>query len=83
MMKVNEVTTFKIPPDKTEADNTMRKLIDEGFEKDKLHPDNAFLFWMPRAEANMCCTEAQSTHLWLLRSVLQTWTNQRCRCKIC
>jgi hypothetical protein len=38
MMKVNEVTTFKIPPDKTEADNTMRKLIDEGFEKDKLHP---------------------------------------------
>ena len=38
MMKVNEVTTFKIPPDKTEADITMRKLIDEGFEKDKLHP---------------------------------------------
>lgn len=38
MMKINEVTTFKIPPDKTEADITMRKLIDEGFEKDKSHP---------------------------------------------
>jgi len=37
MMKINEVTTFKIPPDKTEADITMRKLIDEGFEKDKSH----------------------------------------------
>ena len=31
-------TTFKIPPDKTEADITMRELIDEGFEKDKSHP---------------------------------------------
>ena len=38
MMKINEVTTFKIPPDKTEADITIRKLIDEGFEKDKSHP---------------------------------------------
>src|SRR6266496_6643887 len=38
MMKVNEVTTFKIPPDKTEADITIRELIDEGFEKDKSHP---------------------------------------------
>jgi hypothetical protein len=37
MMKINEVTTFKIPPDKTEADITIRKLIDEGFEKDKSH----------------------------------------------
>jgi len=38
MMKINEVTTFKIPPDKTEADITIRKLIDEGFEKDKSRP---------------------------------------------
>ena len=29
MMKIDEVTTFKIPPDKTDADVTMRKLIDE------------------------------------------------------
>ena len=32
MMKINEVTTFKIPPDKTDAE-----LIDDGFEKDKSH----------------------------------------------
>ena len=38
MMKINEVTTFKIPPDKTEADITIKELIDEGFEKDKSHP---------------------------------------------
>jgi hypothetical protein len=38
MMKINEVTTFKIPPDKTEADITTRELIDEGFEKDKSRP---------------------------------------------
>ena len=38
MMKINEVTTFKIPPDKTEADITIRELIDEGFEKDKTRP---------------------------------------------
>ena len=25
----------------------------------------------------MCSTEAQSTHLWLPRSVLQMWTNRR------
>ena len=31
MMKINEVTTFKIPPDKTEADIMIRELIDEGF----------------------------------------------------
>ena len=29
------MTAFKIPPDKTEADSTIRALIDEGFEKDK------------------------------------------------
>src|SRR5205814_4878107 len=29
MMKINEVTTFKIQPDKTEADITIRELIDE------------------------------------------------------
>jgi hypothetical protein len=40
MMKINEVTTFKIPPGKTEADIKMRQLIDEGFEKDKSHPRN-------------------------------------------
>jgi hypothetical protein len=38
MMKINEVTSFKIPPDKTEADITMRQLIDEGFEKEKSRP---------------------------------------------
>jgi len=38
MMKINEVTAFKIPPDKTEADITIRALIDEGFEKDKSSP---------------------------------------------
>jgi hypothetical protein len=38
MMKINEVTIFKIPQDKTEADITIRELIDEGFEKDKSHP---------------------------------------------
>jgi hypothetical protein len=34
----HEVTTFKIPPDKTEADITIRELIDEAFERDKSHP---------------------------------------------
>ena len=38
MMKINEVTSFKIPPDKSEADITIRKLIDDGFEKDKSRP---------------------------------------------
>ena len=38
MMKINEVTTFKITPDKTEADIKIRELINEGFEKDKSHP---------------------------------------------
>ena len=38
MMKINEVTAFKIPPDKTEEDITIRKLIDNGFEKDKSRP---------------------------------------------
>src|SRR5215510_6698235 len=38
MMKINEVTAFKIPPDKTEADITIRELIDKGFEKDKSRP---------------------------------------------
>jgi hypothetical protein len=38
MMKINDVTTFKIPADKTEADITIRQLIDDGFEKDKSQP---------------------------------------------
>ena len=38
MMKINEVTSFTIPTDKTEADITMRELIDEGFEKEKSRP---------------------------------------------
>jgi len=38
MMKINEVTTFNIPPDKTDANIKIRKLIDDGFEKDKSHP---------------------------------------------
>ena len=63
MMKINEVTAFKIPPDKTEADIAIRAFIDEGFEKTSSALDNVFLFSMPKAEANMCFTEAQSTHL--------------------
>jgi hypothetical protein len=43
MMKINEVTAFKIPPDKTEANITIRKLIDEGFEKEKSHPRQRLL----------------------------------------
>src|SRR5262245_11898308 len=54
MMKINEVTAFKIRPDKTEADITIRALIDEGFEKTSRALDNVFLFSMPKAEANMC-----------------------------
>ena len=38
MMKINEVTAFKLPPNKTEADITIRELIDKGFEKDKSRP---------------------------------------------
>ena len=38
MMKINEVTAYNIPSDKTEADITLRELIDEGFEKDKARP---------------------------------------------
>jgi len=38
MMKINEVTTFKIPTDKTEADITIEELIAECFEKDKSRP---------------------------------------------
>ena len=38
MMKINEVTSFKVPPDKTEADITIRELIDDGFERDKSRP---------------------------------------------
>src|SRR5206468_843273 len=38
MMKINDVTTFKIPAGKTEADIKIKELIDEGFEKDKLQP---------------------------------------------
>jgi CBS domain protein len=40
MMKINDVTTFKIPADKTEADITIKQLIEEGFEKDKKKPRN-------------------------------------------
>ena len=38
MMKINDVTRFKLPPDKTEADITIEQLIAQGFEKDKSHP---------------------------------------------
>jgi hypothetical protein len=38
MMKINDITTFKIPPDRTEADISIRELIDNGFEKDKSRP---------------------------------------------
>jgi hypothetical protein len=39
-LKINEVTTFKMPAGKTEADITIKQLIDEGFEKDKSRPRN-------------------------------------------
>jgi hypothetical protein len=42
--------------------------------------DNVLLFSMPRAEANMCSTEAESTHSWHLKNVLRMWTNQGCPC---
>ena len=38
MMKINDVTSLKVPPDKTEADITIRELIDDGFDKDKSRP---------------------------------------------
>jgi hypothetical protein len=38
MMKINDVTSFTVPPDKTEADITIEELIDQGFEKDKSRP---------------------------------------------
>jgi len=38
MMKIGDATTFKMPTDKTEADITIKQLIDEGFEKDKSSP---------------------------------------------
>src|SRR5215471_7468619 len=38
MMKMNDVTRFKIPPDNTEADITIKELVDQGFEKDKSRP---------------------------------------------
>jgi hypothetical protein len=38
MMKINDVTSYKILPDKTEADITIKELIDQGFEKDKSRP---------------------------------------------
>src|SRR6266566_404189 len=38
MMKGNDVTTFKIPADKTETDIKIKELIDDGFEKDKAQP---------------------------------------------
>src|SRR6516162_2412963 len=31
MMKINDVTSFKIPPDNTEANITMEQLINQGF----------------------------------------------------
>ena len=40
MMKIGDVTVFKLPADKTEADITVKQLIDEGFEKDKSRPRN-------------------------------------------
>src|SRR6266536_5559879 len=40
MMKISDVTVFKLPADKTEADITIKQLIDEGFEKDKSRPRN-------------------------------------------
>ncbi len=83
MMKINEVTTFKIPTNKTEADFKIRDLIKGGFEKDQSHPRQRLPFLDAESRGNMCSTEAQSTHLWHLKNVLRTWTNQRCHSKIC
>ena len=35
MKKVGEVTLFKMPQGKVEADITLKQIVDEGFEKDK------------------------------------------------
>jgi hypothetical protein len=40
MMKIGEVVVFKMPSAKTEADITLKQLIDEGFEKDESRPRN-------------------------------------------
>jgi hypothetical protein len=40
MMKIGDVVMFKMPAGKTEADITIKQLIDEGFEKDKSQPRN-------------------------------------------
>ena len=58
MMKIGDVTVFKMPADKTEADITIKQLIDDGFEKDKSGLEIGFPFSMPTEEANMCFTEA-------------------------
>ena len=72
MMKINEVTTFKIPTDKTEADNKIRDLIGRDFEKDESHPRQRLPILDAESRGNMCTTEAQSTHLWHLKNVLRT-----------
>jgi hypothetical protein len=38
MAKIGDVTAFKMPADKTEADIKIKDLIDGGFEKDKSRP---------------------------------------------
>jgi hypothetical protein len=38
MLKIGDAVTFTIPADKSEANITIRQLIDEGFEKDKSRP---------------------------------------------
>jgi hypothetical protein len=38
MIKINDMTTFKIPAGTAEGDITIRQLLDEGFEKDKSLP---------------------------------------------
>src|SRR6266480_4008969 len=40
MMKIGDVASFKMPAGKKESDITIKRLIDDGFEKDKSRPYN-------------------------------------------
>ena len=57
------MTAFKIPPDKTEADSTIRALIDEGFEKDK---------WRPRQRLRVLDAEGRGKYV-LHRSTIDAF----------
>ena len=57
------MTAFKIPPDKTEADSTIRALIDEGFEKDT---------WRPRQRLRVLDAEGRGKYV-LHRSTIDAF----------